>query len=244
MRAHRGLLWLLVAGMLLGAVWLVLPPTTPPLYDVVSLHEGPYRWLKPPPGVKSLPPTSARALFAVGTTTGADIATAEKAIPQARLIILGSKPFRVPAGVKTVVITIRAIAPPATQPAGTYYSNVYRFDAETAGGLHPPLARGADAYIELLAAIHRRSPVIERYAHGSWTALPTGTFIGTHDFIAQNLKSLGDYALVLPGKAPSAGSSTLSKLSYVFAGIAVAALLVLAAVLFLQFRHRSEGSTV
>jgi hypothetical protein len=239
MWVNRGSFILLVAGILLLAVWFASPTVVaPPLYDGLQLPPQPYRYLNPPAGARNPGPPSRghlRVTLSGPSISFQDIATLETP-PQARLV-LQDKAFSIPKSDREVTFSIDAISPPAAPKGGTIDGNVYRFLAVANNGSNLTL-RKQQARVELRGTGERGSPMVEENDHGRWVKLATGKFLGLDIFVA-SINRLGDYALVIPGQANGSTGGN-SPLPFIIAGFLIVAVAV--AGLLLVRLSRTRGS--
>jgi len=199
---------LLAAATLLALVWHVSPPVTPPLYDGLGLPPEPYRYLNPPPALKhgnKTPSSTSLSVPVSGGESSFESAATNENPPQAQLI-LQPNAVRLPAGTKWIAIVVRPVpALPAPQD-GNLDGNAYRFALTSNSGTLLALGKGTTS-VALRGTGARGSPIIEQYTGGHWIRLKTGIYLGIAIYVA-NVKSLGDFALVLPGKATGASGGT------------------------------------
>lgn len=224
-RHERGPVILALGAVLLGLAWLFAAASSPPLYDGLGAN-SPYRYLIPQPGhPRTPPPFSARRVVPVsaGRLPLEVVKTAEQ--PHQAKIILQFNSLIIPPGVHSVVISVHAVAPPATIRHGSLDGNVYRFSV-TGAGKELTRRSGRKISVELRGTGTSGSPAIEQYTGGHWVMRPTSVVPSTNEFIA-SVPSLGDFALVLP----PAGKGGISP----FIIIAVA-LVVLAVILVVLIR--------
>jgi len=194
---QRRLLFLGGGAGLLAAVWLLLPRTTPPLYDSAPAPADPYRYLasNPPPAA------AAKDVPVTGTNSPPFIAGTDENPPQAQILV-GAGSLPLPPGATTIRVTITPVPPPPIAPPHQRVDgNVYRF-ALTANGTPVALRAGAPATIVLRGPSGGGQATMARFDGTAWTTLNT-TPIGTiADTYAANVTSLGDVALIT---SPSSG---------------------------------------
>lgn len=233
---------LLAAGVLLALAWIVAPLPAPPLYDGLQLPQEPYRYLKTPPGqVAGPPPAPAHVALAIagGKAPIAVVRTGESPA-QARLI-LQYNAIRVPRGISRVILSIHAVPAPPPPSGYAVDGNVYRFGATTPGGQSLTLRPGPKVSVELRGTGITGNPAVEQYRGGKWVKLNTIVLLGTDVFLA-NVKSFGDFALIIPaGQAAIANGST-STLPFLIVGVAVVIMLVVAVLLIRINRGKRAGS--
>ncbi len=181
----------------LVAVWLLVSPRTPPLFDGVGFPDEPYRYVSAPAGMQATKPvTSASAQITVvgGTSRSGNVATGEQG-PQAAVylnegaIVTSGKPSTVQLDVVPVVAT-----PAPTD--GTAPGNAYRISAT--GGSGAPHLSGETNTSTVLLRIPKatsRQVAIEILAPGGWQQLTT--FRTGTDVYSANLPAFGEVAAVI-----------------------------------------------
>jgi hypothetical protein len=192
---------LVLAAVLLTAVWRLAPAASPPIYDGVCAAD-PYRALgsSPPPSsaTKMYPPVTA------GNFQTSEVVTGETP-PQAQLLLVdgtfvSSEPF---------TVSITPVSPPGPQPSdGTIDGNVYRILAVTASGkqLNPvDAAHGATLLLRATAMSPART--MERLDGTTWTDLRT-LLAGCGDTFEAATSRLGDFALVVPKQGGGGGGGS------------------------------------
>lgn len=230
---------LLIAAFLLLLVWQLLPPSSPPLYDGLGLPMEQYHYLSPPKGIigNKLPSEAKGETRQESGVWPLSIISTREQPPQASLV-LKTYSFGVPAGTP-VEITIKAVQPQGGPNDGRVDGNVYRFSAAKPDGSPARLTGTGSVFVELRTTTKLDVPILEQYTGGQWVRRATSFFTGGNYRIAR-VKSLGDFALVLPGNVPKKSSST-SILPFVIAGVAILVLLAVALVLIRLNRQRMAG---
>jgi hypothetical protein len=196
----RGTFVLAAGALLLVLAHLVLPGQSLPLYDGF-LPEDPYRFLDPPPGQWSDPGHTSQSLtLRNGKLPVIDVYTDEFP-PQAQIFgIKGS--FVPPRGATSFEMTIDPIKPPAPAPPGTHLvGNVYRFGFTTESGMQVPPAAGNEPSVVLRGIPHDTPTTLNQLVNGRWRPLETAPGGGTMRMA--NVRSLGDFVLIAPGKHPA-----------------------------------------
>jgi hypothetical protein len=177
------------------------------MYEGLTAPAEAYRYLHPPPGLESKPPTSARESVPPrqGESPPLDPMTTEMP-PQAQLNA-AQDTFALPPGTTAVVATVDPVDPPSTPPVGgDIQGNVYRIRVSV-NGTELPVRPRHSVTVVLRGPAGIPGPTIERYAAGTWTKLTTlglGSLSG--DSYTADTDALGDFALV--GRAappPGAG---------------------------------------
>ncbi len=229
-------------ALLLAAVWLFLPRTTPPLYDGLGLPPEGYRYLHPPPGraQSNRPPISARQAISVtgGKSLAGAVLTGERP-PQAE-VTLEDNAVILAAGVSHVLFVLRPVDAPSSPLDGVVDGNVYRLTV-TAGRARTPAFRRGTVNIVLRGTGARGKPVIERYTAGHWSRLSTGQYLGSAIYVADITHS-GDFALVLPGTSVASGGGT-SYLIYALIVVLILGISLISLLLIRLARQRSEPQT-
>ncbi len=134
----------LAAG--LGVAWLlhVAGGTQPPVFDGLPIPQEPYRYVSPPPELKSSnkPPLSGEATFPVqnGQVAGGGVQTDDAQV----VVFFGLGAFQASSGATSVKIRVEPITdPPPPPPGAQLRGNVYRISAvelpagKPVGGVSP-----------------------------------------------------------------------------------------------------------
>lgn len=220
-------------------VWLNLPHESPPLYDGVFVPPPPYRYVNPPAGQPhtNKRPTTGRVVMSARDiqSGGAFVNTNEPVAPQARLTF-DPGALVLPPGTTQVILTIRPIPAPSTQPSGSLVGNVYRYTATSQTGASIPVKRGQVIRILLRGTGAPGAPTIEQYSGGHWRAWKTVHLLNTAYHLAQ-ADSFGEYALVTPGT----GGTTNGYLPVIVVG-GVVVILVVAGMVVVRFARGSRPS--
>lgn len=226
-RRRLGGLVLLAAAALLIGVWQVYPAASPPLYDGIILQPPPYRYLTPPKGVtQRFKPTSTSMTVAVANgKSPEEFVETQEQVPQA-LMVVDSNAFQIPAGVQRITFSIRPVPPPAQPADGAISGNVYLFTATGDNGVALKFNSGSVARIQLRKTVQTAHPVVEQYSNGQWQKRPSSLFVNA-DYLAANAKSLGYFAMVLPGARSAGASGGSSALPFIVIGAVVVALVIL-----------------
>jgi hypothetical protein len=190
-RATGGLV--VVLGALVAGLAQAVAPVGVPLYDGVVVQE-PYRYLTPSAG-QAGDPTSYSAAVPVGFGASPQItaATTENP-PQAQLIALDGV-FVVPAGVSTLDVAVRPVAPPSVLPDGPILGNVYRVSVTDPGGAAIGIASGRRPTLAMRAPADASGATIMRFSGGTWQALQTVQNPSLAIYTTE-LEALGDFAIV------------------------------------------------
>jgi hypothetical protein len=226
--------FLAVSVVLLAAVWLIGPHTTPPLYNAFPQPADPYRFL-----TSNSPATAAAKDVAVtGLASPPLIAGTDENPPQAQILV-GAGSLQLPPGATTVRVTITPLPPPSVGPPHQRVDgNVYRF-ALTVNGTPITLRAGAPATIVLRGPSGAGQATVARFDGTNWTPLNT-TPIGTiADTYAANVTSLGDVALIAsPSSGGGGGGSGGSGATVAVVVGAILLVLVTAAILAVRLTRR------
>lgn len=237
--------WMLVALAvgLLVFVWAVVPPTGFPLYDGINLPQEPYRYLQPPPGHPAgLPPSSIHRAVAIshGNSPIYKVGSAES--PPQAYFIMQYRALKVPAGVNRVLIDVKAIPPPGPAPSGSKLDgNVYRYTVTAPSGAPVPLRGQPKAGVELRGTGASGTPTIAQYVGGSWSKLPTLVILGQNYYLA-NVKTLGDFVLLLPAKGGGGSGGIGGALPLIIAAVVLVLLAIAAIVLIRLSRSRARSA--
>lgn len=231
-----GILILAVAGLSLALVWRLIPPSSPPLYDGITVVP-PYKYVHRPPGLgpEHANPTSARQTVRVHKTSPELYLATKESAPQA-LLALAQGALRIPPGVTRITFSIQPVPPPAPLAPAVLDGNVYLFQARANNGSTVTVKPGVGARIELRKTGAEANAVVEQYANGGWQRRQTLSFVNA-SYLATNATSLGWYALVFPNKA--AASSSNSLLPLVIIGIAIIVLVVIGLIALRVVRARN-----
>lgn len=222
--------WLAIAILALLGAWL-LAPAAVPIYDGIGNPDEPYRWVQSPSGTtsKKAPTSAAVNLPVAHGVSRAGYANTRETGPQIS-VYMPAGALRPPAGVTSVTVSVKPLAPTGPAPAGgTFVSNVYRVTANAGGADVPIVGTGNQAPTLQMrsASVTQPGPVFERFANGTWTPAKT-TRVG-NDIYQTQAADFGDWALVRTKAAASSGSSGGGvNVGLLAAGIGV---LVLAAVI-------------
>lgn len=230
---------LLLAFLLLTAVWLVLTPARVPLYDGLPTPNT-YLYLHPPPGQPDLgPPGAARAVVAIvgGKSAVTKIHTDDPTEPQAYLVLQYSA-LKVPATARRVTLTIDAVTPPVRAPKRRVIDgNVYRFAATLPDGSPVSLQPGHSAVVELLGTGASGTAVVARFSAGRWLVLSTSTLSGQGYFLARTTR-LGEFTLIL---TPAKTDLLAAALPFIVAGVLIV-LVVAVGILQIRMARRRDAA--
>ena len=230
-------------GLLAVATGASLAPHAAPLYDGIGFPDEPYRYaqvLADDP-VKTPPPTTATATLALADGRNAQdcvLTTAETGPQLLAFVPKGAITTTGTAG-PTLGISASPVAPDKPAPAdGPIAGDIYRIATSAPARWH----QGSDGTISLRSP--QGIPVAPTMefrkvgGHG-WQALAT-TRVG-NDIWESPLDDLGDYALILPVRAPASKTSGSHTLGYVLAGaIGLTAAILIGVRLALRRRLRGE----
>lgn len=197
----------IVAGLGLAfAAARLAPLRTPPLYDGV-VPDQPYVWLDPPPGHPGNPTSNSATVNVSGSTSPLITLDTLELNPQAQLFAPPGG-LKLPAGTTSITISIAPVEPQSPPTDGHVDGNVYRISIVNQAGAVVSAIPTADVTVVLRATDPTTSTAtIELFANGAWTPLKTDP----EGFGAQFLSivsGFGDFAVVLPGAAPSGGSTS------------------------------------
>lgn len=217
-----GKLVLLFAVLLLGVLWRVAPG--PPLYDALPAPAENYRFLQPPPGVTSAPPTTVDKDVPVENGETPTLAEATDEQPPQAQLIAEANAFAVPPGARSIHLHIGAVPPPSILPRdGDLDGNVYLFQV-TAGGKPVDLRPGALVTIVLRGLPGLGAAHIETFDGSAWHVVAS-TPVGYADTYAGNVAHLGLAALVAraPGQRGGGGGGLPSWVVALVAALALGA---------------------
>lgn len=189
---------ILSAGaVLLGAVWILAAPASPPLYDGVGFPDEPYRYVAPPAGAKpTKPPTSVRLGVDVhsGRSVAAEISTGEQTAQAAAFV--GPGGLRANRSAKFVTIAVGPTRPPTPPADGTIPGNAYFVAASsTAGAVSVSAAPSALTVLLRIPAATSKVVAIEVLTGSRWKQL--NTFQTGTDIYQAALPVLGTVAAVI-----------------------------------------------
>ncbi len=201
---RTGIVAMALATVLLSVVWLTVPLQSPPIYDGLCTPVPHYHYFEPPAGitVNEKPHPAAKDVpFDKGVQPVTILLTDEAAgdastQPQAELI-LGENSVAYPAGTTSIHLSITAVPAPKVGPTdGTIDGNVYHF-AVTAGGKELALKDLVTVSLQLTPVPSSPKRVVEQFVDGTWVPLETEAIACV--LWATSAKTLGDFALVVPG---------------------------------------------
>lgn len=196
----------IAAGLALAfAAARLAPLRTPPLYDGV-VPDQPYVWLDPPPGQPGNPTSNSATVAVSGSASPLVTLDTLELNPQAQLFAPPGA-LGLPAGTTSITISIAPVEPQAPPTDGHIDGNVYRISIVNQAGAAVTADPTADVTL-VLRATDPTTPAatLELYANGAWTPLKTDPEGFGAQFLAI-LSGFGDFAVVLPGAAPSGGST-------------------------------------
>ena len=207
------------AGLLVVALVRVAVPGVSPLFDGVVVAD-PYRYLSPPPGADGSPSSAAETIDIVDGTSPAFAVFTTETPPQAELLAHGGE-LSIPAGSRSVKVTINAVAPSGDVPSSGIAGNVYRFTVTDQEG--KPLAVLPGQTITLAM----RGPAgipgdasIARLENGTWRPLSTAPS-GLPDFLLANASAFGDFAILGPIPVAPPGQSPVLLIVAIIVAVAV-----------------------
>jgi hypothetical protein len=187
-----------------AAAWTARLPG-PPLYDGVVPTE-PYLWLDPPPGHPGNPSRGAATIAVKGTSsplvTLSDLGPTATTEPQAQLLIPPGA-LVMPQGTTSLTVTITPVEPSVPLTTGYIAGNVYRILITTQTGAPVTATNSSDSTV-VLRAPDPTTPnaTMVQLVNGTWIELNTQPEGAGAQFLA-TMTSFGDFALQLPGEAPS-----------------------------------------
>ena len=184
----------------LAAVWLLLPSSSPPLYDGVCFSD-PYRYLTPASGQQGNPLAATHVVAATnGLIPGTQVFTGET--PAQAQIATDDGTLKAPGGTVGVTITIKAVPPPATKPSdGTMDGNVYSITASAQPAGQVNVNPSDPATISLRPTLTNVARVVERWDGDHWTRLQTQYGAACAGIATATSDRLGDFVLVVPGQS-------------------------------------------
>jgi hypothetical protein len=241
-----------VGVLLLGVVWLLAAPRTPPLFDGVGFPDEPYRYVVAPAGAaptKAVTSASASVPIQSGKSRSVSVMTAEQG-PQASLFLAAAAVLTTGAPT-SVEVRLTPLAPPSTPADGTIPGDAYAVSgaAEPSGTTAISGATNAATVMLRIPKATSQTVAIELLTAGRWeqlTTFKTGT-----DVYSANLPAFGTVAAVIvtdPSRAveyagahaPSKGGGGGIALGPLLAGIVVLLLVVLVVGVRIARRRRGE----
>jgi hypothetical protein len=206
-RRRRGWWAILLAVLGVGAVMLLRPVHSPPLYDGINFPDEPYRWVQAPPGSPKTPAvTPAKAEVRIGVDGAVPVLKGLSAEQGAQIAFqIEGDSLVIPTGGKT--LSAAAVAgpnPSVAPPDGTFVSNVYTLSVKADVPGETALKPGQTAIINMRSnKASNDTVVLEELKAGTWAQVATGR-VGT-DIYAAQLDSFGQFALVRlnPGVTPT-----------------------------------------
>ena len=209
----------LAAGLLVMALVHVGVPGVSPLFDGVVVAD-PYRYLSPPPGGDGSPTSAAESIDIVDGTSPAFAVFTTETPPQAELLAHGGE-LSIPAGSRSVKVTIDPVAPSGDVPSSGIAGNVYRFTVTDQGG--KPLAMLPGQTVTLAM----RGPAgipgdasIARLENGTWRPQATAPS-GLPDFLLTNTTAFGDFAVLGSSPVTPSGQSPVLLIIALIVAVAV-----------------------
>jgi hypothetical protein len=180
------------------------PLRTPPLYDGV-VPDQPYIWLDPPPNHPGNPSSNSATIAVNGSSPLTTLATKELN-PQAQMFAPPGG-LKLPADTKSITVSIKPVEPQAQPTDGHVDGNVYEITVVNQAGM----AATADPSASVTVVLRATDPTtttatIEQFVNGAWTPLKTDPEGFGSQFLTI-VTTFGDFAVVLPGPAPTTGSS-------------------------------------
>ncbi len=210
MRLGRDVCLVLGAGLLVAVAARVAVPAAPPLYDGVVPVE-PYQWLVPPAGGVGGAIGATATLQVLNGQSPLIAVTTPESAPQAQ-VFAERRAMTLPAGVKSIKVSIEPVVSAVAPSDGHVDGNVYRILVTDDHGAPLTAPPGSGVSIVLRATDPTTAEAtIALLNAGTWEPLATSStgFGGT--FIAV-VTTFGDFAVILPGPGPgtnaAAGSAT------------------------------------
>jgi hypothetical protein len=207
------------AGLLVVALVRLAVPGVYPLFDGVVVAD-PYRYLSPPPGADGSPSSAAETIDIVDGTSPAFAVFTTETPPQAELLAHGGE-LSIPAGSRSVKVTISAVAPSGDMPSSGIAGNVYRFTVTDQGGHPLALVPGQTMTLAM------RGPAgipgdasIARLDNGTWRPQATAPS-GLPDFLLTNTSAFGDFAILGPIAVAPPGQSPVLLIVAVIVAVAI-----------------------
>jgi hypothetical protein len=101
----------------------------------------------------------------------------------------------------SVTLAIKPVEPPSTLPTdGNIDGNVYQYSATTNTGAAASINPKVPAFVELRMTGRPGSHVVEQYSGGRWVRRKAQLSLNAL-YVSSNVRTLGHFALVIPGKA-------------------------------------------
>ena len=204
--ARRSLaLPVLGAGILLVVAARLVLPAAPPLYDGV-VPITPYLWLDPPPGDPG-GATGATADIAVRSGKSPLVAVATPELDPQAQIFGPPGGLTVPAGARTIKVSIQPVPAEGVATDGHVDGNVYRITVTDEHGVALTAPASARVSVVLRATDPARAEAtIARLSGASWQPLKTSSSGFGGSFISV-VTDFGDFAVIVPGPGPSTAAT-------------------------------------
>jgi hypothetical protein len=213
------------AGLVLVALVRLAVPGVSPLFDGVVVAD-PYRYLAPPPGGDGSPSSAADAFEVVNGVSPSFAVFTDETPPQAELLAHGGE-LSIPAGSRSVKVTINPVAPAGGASSSGIAGNVYRFSVTDQAGNPLALLPGATITLALRGPAGIPADAsIARLESGAWQPKATAPS-GLPDFLLTNTTAFGDFVILASIPVTPSGRSPV---------LLIVALVVAAAVGLLAWR--------
>jgi hypothetical protein len=193
------------SGLLLIIAARLVLPAAPPLYDGV-LPITPYLWLDPPPGDPG-GATGATADITVRSGKSPLVAVATPEVDPQAQIFGPPGGLTVPAGARSIKVSIQPVPAEGTATDGHVDGNVYRITVTDEHGTAITAPASARVSVVLRATDPARAEAtIARLSAGSWRPLKTSSSGFGGSFISV-VTEFGDFAVIVPGPGPSTAAT-------------------------------------
>jgi hypothetical protein len=207
------------AGLLIVFLTRLVVPGVSPLFDGVIVAD-PYRYLTPPPGGDGSPGSAAESFDIVAGVSPAFAVFTGETPPQAEILAHGGE-LSLPAGSRSVKVSINPVVPAANAPSDGIAGNVYRFTVtDQAGTALTPLPGQTLTLAMRGPAGIPGDASIARLENGTWKPLTTAPS-GLPDFLLTNTTSFGDFAVLGAVATKPAGESPILLIAALVAAAAV-----------------------
>lgn len=180
----------------------------------ISLYDGivpaePYVYLDPPPGQPGNPKGATATLALEGGQSPLIAVATPELVPQAQIFAVPGSMI-LPAGTTKIDVSIAAVEPPALPTDGHIAGNVYAINVTNQAGA----ALTADPADQVSIVLRAPDPLtatatVARFDGTNWVAVTTDP-AGVGATFSAVVTQFGDFAVLLPGPAPSNAASPAS----------------------------------
>jgi hypothetical protein len=214
----------IIIGFAIAVLLHRLGPPAPAIFDGIPLPQAPYRYVSPPPDLKSSNQTPASQTQTLpvqnGQVPGAGIGTSDSQLT----VFFGATTLTAPASATTATVTIQPLQSPPAAPAGfLIHGNVYRVDVTVQPG-------GGQATISHPYHVTMRYPPgafeeLQLYDGSHWHKLDTSRAPSGDPYASASASTFGDFAATAPVGAK--GESPFASIARYLEGFGLLAFVVI-----------------